>query len=67
MIHRIWPALSLTFLILAAGVPAQAQSADPAAATVQTFYDALTASMKAGGTAKSRYDKLKPAIDQAFD
>ena len=34
--------------------PAQAQAADPAAAAVQGFYDALTASMKAGGTAKSR-------------
>ena len=67
MIHRIWPAVSLAFLILVTGVPAQAQPSDPAAATIQTFYDALTASMKAGGTAKSRYDKLKPAIDQAFD
>ena len=51
--------------------PAQAQTqppaADPAAAAVQTFYDGLTASMKAGGTAKSRYDKLKPAVDQSFD
>jgi phospholipid transport system substrate-binding protein len=66
-ISRIWPALSLASLILAAGVPAHAQPADPAAATIQNFYDALTASMKAGGTTKSRYDKLKPAIDQAFD
>jgi phospholipid transport system substrate-binding protein len=67
MLHRIGSALSLAFLILAAAVPAYAQSSDPAAATIQTFYDALTASMKAGGTTKSRYDKLKPAIDQAFD
>ena len=49
-------------------LPARAQgAADPAAATVQDFYDALVASMKAGGTAKSRYDKLKPAVEQAFD
>jgi phospholipid transport system substrate-binding protein len=71
MFHRIWArcffGLSLAFLILAAGVPAQAQSSDPAAATIQNFYDALTSGMKAGGSTKSRYDKLKPAIDQAFD
>jgi len=65
MVHRIW--LALAFLILAMGMPARAQQADPAAATIQNFYDALTASMKAGGTTKSRYEKLKPAVDQAFD
>lgn len=42
-------------------------AADPAAATVQNFYDSLTASMKAGGSAKSRFDKLKPAVEQDFD
>jgi phospholipid transport system substrate-binding protein len=67
MIRRIWSALLLAFLILAAGMPAHAQPSDPAAATIQNFYDALVASMKSGGTAKSRYDKLKPAVDQAFD
>jgi len=71
MIHRIWArcffGLSLAFLILAQGVPARAQQSVPAAATIQTFYDALVASMKSGGTAKSRYDKLKPAVEQAFD
>jgi phospholipid transport system substrate-binding protein len=67
MVHRIWPALSLAFLVLASGAPARAQGGDPAAATIQNFYDALTASMKAGGSAKSRYEKLKPAVDQAFD
>jgi phospholipid transport system substrate-binding protein len=64
-IRRIW-ALCLLGLSLAL-VPARAQPSDPAATTIQNFYDALTASMKSGGTAKSRYDKLKPAIDQAFD
>jgi phospholipid transport system substrate-binding protein len=34
---------------------------------VQNFYDALTACMKSGGTAKSRYEKLKPAVEQDFD
>jgi len=46
---------------------AQAQGSDPSVAQVQGFYDVLTASMKAGGTAKSRYDKLKPAVEKAFD
>ncbi|HKD48196.1 MAG TPA: ABC transporter substrate-binding protein [Rhizomicrobium sp.] len=67
MIKRIWPALSLALLLLALGVPASAQQSDPAAATIQNFYDALVASMKSGGTAKGRYEKLKPAVDQAFD
>ena len=51
----------------AAQAQSQAQAADPAVAQVQGFYDALTASMKAGGSAKGRYDKLKPAIEKAFD
>jgi phospholipid transport system substrate-binding protein len=67
MIHRTLAALSLAFLLLAPDAPARAQSSDPAAAVIQNFYDALVASMKSGGTAKSRYEKLKPAIDQAFD
>jgi phospholipid transport system substrate-binding protein len=60
-------ALFTTTLAGGAILPAQAQSGDPAAAAVQNFYDTLTASMKAGGTAKSRYDKLKPAVEQDFD
>jgi phospholipid transport system substrate-binding protein len=47
--------------------PAQAQSSDAGVAQVQGFYDALLASMKAGGSAKSRYEKLKPAVEKAFD
>ena len=62
-------------LILAAGPtalvletqPAMAQAADPAVAQVQGFYDALVASMKSGGTPKSRYARLKPAVEKAFD
>ena len=66
--NRIVPAFAIALLVCAAFVPVQAQgAADPAAASVQNFYDALTASMKAGGTAKSRYDKLKPALEQDFD
>ena len=67
MINRFAQAFSLALLVLAAATPTRAQGSDPAAATVQGFYDALTASMKAGGTAKSRYEKLKPAVEQAFD
>jgi phospholipid transport system substrate-binding protein len=55
------------FLAAAPIQPAQAQAADPAVAQVQGFYDTLQASMKAGGTAKSRYEKLKPAVEKAFD
>ena len=44
-----------------------AQAADPAVEQIQGFYDALTASMKSGGTTKSRYDRLRPAIEKAFD
>ena len=52
--------------------PARAQSsaekaADPAVAQVQGFYDTLIASMKMGGSAKGRYDKLKPGVEKAFD
>ena len=48
-------------------LPVQAQAADPAVTQVQGFYDALQVSMKSGGTAKSRYEKLKPAVEKAFD
>ncbi|HZQ39642.1 MAG TPA: hypothetical protein VFA87_02575, partial [Rhizomicrobium sp.] len=58
-------ALALGSAPLLAGAPlqpAQAQASDPSVAQVQGFYDALQASMKAGGTPKSRYEKLKPAV-----
>lgn len=65
---RIFQRLALIALIAAPAVPAaQAQVPDPAVTTVQGFYDGLVATMKSGGTVKSRYDKLKPAVDQAFD
>ena len=63
-------ALALGSAPLLAGAPlqpAQAQAADAGVAQVQGFYDALLASMKAGGSAKSRYEKLKPAVEKAFD
>jgi phospholipid transport system substrate-binding protein len=54
-------------LIAVQTLPVQAQAADPSVDQVQGFYDALLASMKSGGTAKSRYEKLKPAVEKAFD
>ena len=72
--NRILKNLSLALVL--AGVPAafmlptatvQAQAADPAVEQIQSFYDALTASMKSGGTTKSRYEKLKPAVEKVFD
>ena len=63
-------ALTLTAApaLLTMSVPAaQAQAADAPVAQVRGFYDALTASMKMGGSAKGRYDKLRPAVEKAFD
>ena len=54
-------------LLMLDAAPVQAQAADPAVDQIQGFYDALVASMKSGGTTKSRYDRLKPAIEKAFD
>jgi len=47
--------------------PAQAQAADAPVAQVRGFYDALIASMKMGGSTKGRYDRLRPAVEKAFD
>jgi phospholipid transport system substrate-binding protein len=72
--NRILKNLSLALMLAGApgllmldAAPVRAQAADPAVDQIQGFYDALVASMKSGGTTKSRYDRLKPAIDKAFD
>jgi phospholipid transport system substrate-binding protein len=77
--NRVLKSVSMALLLAAAPAlvliqaqPVQAQSspdksADPAAAQVQSFYDGLVASMKSGGTAKSRYEKLKPVVEKTFD
>ncbi|HJW41814.1 MAG TPA: ABC transporter substrate-binding protein [Rhizomicrobium sp.] len=62
----------VTFAALAfvAATPlARAQAPDPAVATVQGFYDTLLESMKGGKSLgiQGRYNKLKPAIEQAFE
>ena len=64
-------AFFLAFLI-ASALPlsaARADGADPAIASVQGFNDALLASMKGGKAlgVQGRFDKLKPAIERAFD
>jgi phospholipid transport system substrate-binding protein len=68
----IFSTLVLALLVIAAVLAlaprqAAAQAADPAVAPIQSFYDTLTAAMKSGGTAKSRYEKLKPAVEKTFD
>lgn len=71
---RIFKSVAVALMLAAAPTaltiaaqPAQAQAADPAVAQVRGFYDALTASMKMGGSVKGRYDKLLPAVEKAFD
>jgi phospholipid transport system substrate-binding protein len=72
--NRIVKSVSVALLLAASpaallipAISAQAQATDPAVAQIQGFYDALIATMKSGGTVKSRYEKLKPAMDKAFD
>ncbi len=52
-----------------AGSAVTAQTPDPAAQQVQTFYDALLDSMKHAKELglQGRYNKLKPVIEQTFD
>lgn len=71
---RIFKSMAVALMLAAAPAaltfpaqPAQAQAADPSVAQVKGFYDALTASMKMGGSAKGRYEKLLPAVEKAFD
>lgn len=64
--------LSLAVLGLAAAVPSRSafsKAADPAAAKVEAFYEALLASMKQAKQLgpKGRFDKLAPVVQSAFD
>ncbi|HUE66046.1 MAG TPA: ABC transporter substrate-binding protein [Rhizomicrobium sp.] len=72
--NRVLKNLSLALVLAGApaafllqAVPVRAQAADPAVEQIQGFYDTLTASMRSGGSTKSRFDKLKPAVEKAFD
>jgi phospholipid transport system substrate-binding protein len=60
-------ALAFSALLLGA-LPASADT-DPAVQTVQSFYDTLVDTMKHGKELglKGRYEKLKPAVEQAYD
>ena len=67
---KIFKSLALAFAALLLVAPAaRAQSADPAAQTIQKFYDVLLDCMKNAKSlgAKGRYDKLKPAVEASFD
>jgi len=55
----VWTALEMR--------PAQAQPPTPRWRRCRAFTIVLQASMKSGGSAKSRYEKLKPAVEKAFD
>ncbi len=63
--------LSLVLALLPASLPALADEAasDPAARQVEAFYDTLLDSMKHAKELglKGRYEKLKPAVEQAYD
>jgi phospholipid transport system substrate-binding protein len=61
------PAIALAALLLGA-LPAAADT-DPATQTVQSFYDTLIDTMKHGKALglNGRYEKLKPAVEQAYD
>src|SRR5262245_10764612 len=60
--------LAVAFAAIAPMSAARA-AGDPAVATVQGFYDNLLDSMKGGKAlgAQGRYNKMKPAVEQAFD
>ena len=61
--------ISLALALTLVAPAALADSADPAAPAVQSFYATLLECMKDGKAlgAQGRYDKLKPAVEQAFD
>jgi len=68
----MFASLAMMFAVtfgLAGPQAAMAADADPAVATVQGFYDNLLDSMKNGKSlgAQGRYNKMRPAVEQAFD
>jgi phospholipid transport system substrate-binding protein len=66
---RIALVLAMAFGLAAPLTGARADAADPAVTTVQGFYATLLDSMKGGKTLgpQGRYNKLKPAVEHAFD
>lgn len=72
MRKTLFGAVSLALTLLFApmlAVPGRTADVDPAVQTVQNFYDALLDSMKHGKELglQGRYNKLKPAVEQAYD
>lgn len=72
MKNALFGALSLVVTLLfapALSTAANAADADPAAAQIQTFYDALLDTMKHGKQLglNGRYEKLKPVVEQVYD
>jgi phospholipid transport system substrate-binding protein len=71
MKNVLFGALSLVAALMLAPVFSTLASADsdPAVAQVQGFYDTLLDSMKHGKElgVQGRYNKLKPAVEQAYD
>lgn len=63
--HR--PIIAAILAVSLTPVAVQAQSADPASATVRELDDALLRAMKAGGTASGRAATLGPVLDRTFD
>ena len=61
--------VALTMAIALVAPLAHADAVDPAAPAVQAFYATLLDSMKNAKAlgAQGRYNKLKPAVEQAFD
>ncbi len=70
MIKGFWAGLMVGAIAFAA-MAARAADAptDPAAKQIQSFYDVLVATMKNGPKLgiQGRYDKLKPAVEAAFN
>jgi phospholipid transport system substrate-binding protein len=66
---RISRALAVMIALLVPFASASAQGTDPAVQSVQAFYATLLDSMKGGKAlgAQGRYNKLKPAIERAFE
>ena len=61
--------LGLSLLLALTAPAAHADAPDPAVPTVQAFYAILLDSMKGGKTlgVQGRYNKLKPAVENAFE
>lgn len=67
MFRKSAAALLLAPLVMITTPAVQAQSVDPARATVDALDNGLIAIMKSGGTVQSRSTAIAPVLDRAFD